>query len=648
MTLKMTVGCLVALGVQAMFAQSGVLGTNLIQNGGAEDGPAGTGPANVVGSIPHWTRTGGATVLPYDLTTYLKSSDPAPPSPAEIAPSRPNRGFQYFMTCTSGSATLTQVIDVSAESAAIDARTVKYLASAYLGKVGSSDYNGSGQMAIAFQNAGGQTIITTIVGPNPTGTFGPRAQYLYYQEKSGLAPIGTAKIVVTLTLVSFNGGCGGADNLSLVLSMAGSLTAIDKELVVNGDAEMGTNIDHTQVVSDIPGWSRSGGGSVAPYGGTGWLAVSSPGPPVRGTNVFCGGGTIYQDVDLSGASQPIDAGQVSYEISAWMGGWKTSTSPTLTYQFFNWEGTQVGPTGTLGPTSHSTAGLAPSDHSDALPAHTRLVRITVTFPGNNYAADNISFKLTVPNGPPTIAGIVSASDFGALPALAAGSWIEIYGANLSKTTRSWTDGDIVNGNAPVSLDGVSVSIGGVTAFLDYVSPGQLVALVPSRVPTGVSVPVTVTNSNGTSLAFPMVVNAVEPGLLAPSLFKIGGKQYAAALFSDGHTFALPANAIPGVPSRPARSGETITLYGIGFGPVDRGYTAGTIVPGLNTLSNSLTFEFGTAQEVTPAYYGLAPAAFGLYQFNVVVPNVGANSLLPLSFRLGDAAGSQSLFIAVGE
>ena len=88
---------IVMSGGHISYAKTNILGSNLIFNGGAEAGPAGTTLANVVGSIPGWTRTGNATVLSYDLTNYLQSTEPAPRS----------RGFQYFVT-GGGTSTLTQ------------------------------------------------------------------------------------------------------------------------------------------------------------------------------------------------------------------------------------------------------------------------------------------------------------------------------------------------------------------------------------------------------------------------------------------------------------------------------------------------------------------------------------------------------------
>ena len=78
-------------------------------------------------------------------------------------------------------------------------------------------------------------------------------------------------------------------------------------------------------------------------------------------------------------------------------------------------------------------------------------------------------------------GIVSASAFGQFTSIAPGSWIEIYGSNLATNSRSWTGADFNGSTAPTSLDGTGVTIGGQAAFIDYISPGQINALVPSTV-----------------------------------------------------------------------------------------------------------------------------------------------------------------------
>jgi uncharacterized protein (TIGR03437 family) len=241
-------------------------------------------------------------------------------------------------------------------------------------------------------------------------------------------------------------------------------------------------------------------------------------------------------------------------------------------------------------------------------------------------------------------GIVSAGAFGAFTSIAPGSWIEIYGSNLAIDSRSWAGSDFNGVNAPTSLDGTKVTIEGQPAFIDYISPGQVNAQVPSNVATG-SQQVIVTTASGSSSPYTITVNTVQPGLLAPPSFNIGGTQYVAALFPDNVTYVLPPGLIAGVPSQRAQPGDTIIFYGIGFGPVVPGIPAGQTVEESNTLASSFQIKFGTAL-ASMTYDGLAPSAIGLYQINVVVPTIPSSDSVPLTFTLGGVAGTQTLYIAV--
>ena len=190
---------------------------------------------------------------------------------------------------------------------------------------------------------------------------------------------------------------------------------------------------------------------------------------------------------------------------------------------------------------------------------------------------------------PTIQTVISAGSYGGFTSIAPATWIEIYGQNLATTTTDWT-GDFQGNNAPTSVGGTTVTVGGKSLFIDYVSPGQVNGQVPSDVATGPQ-PVIVTTAAGVSAPFTITVNATEPGLLAPPAFKISGTQYAVALFSDGF-YDLPPGLVSEVASRRAVPGDTIMLYGIGFGPVSDNTQAGVIDQGTNMLNASLDISIG--------------------------------------------------------
>jgi uncharacterized protein (TIGR03437 family) len=270
--------------------------------------------------------------------------------------------------------------------------------------------------------------------------------------------------------------------------------------------------------------------------------------------------------------------------------------------------------------------------------------VSVIFGGNNNGYSNDTWTLNSGPLPILVTQVVSASDFGGFSTVAPGSWVEIHGTNLAPDTRSWLGSDFTGNNAPTSLDGVKVTAGGQAAFVEYISPTQVNAQLPSNVPTGGAVQLTVNNGTSTSAPVNITVSATEPGLLAPASFLIGGKQYVVAQFTDG-TYVLPTGAIAGVASRPAKPGESIVIYGVGFGSVTPSIPAGQIVTVSNQVSAPFALLFGQTQAQLP-YSGLAPNFVGLYQFNVVVPAVPDNNLVPLTFTLGGVAGTQTLFTAV--
>jgi uncharacterized protein (TIGR03437 family) len=254
------------------------------------------------------------------------------------------------------------------------------------------------------------------------------------------------------------------------------------------------------------------------------------------------------------------------------------------------------------------------------------------------------FGGALPPAGPSISGVVSASAFGAFSSVAPGSWVEIYGSNLAPSTQGWTGADFIGNNAPTMLNGVSVNIAGQAAFIDYISPTQVNAQLPSTIATGGPLQLTVSNANGTSTAVNITVNPTEPGLLAPASFQIGSNQYVVAQHADG-SYVLPVGAIAGVSSSPAKPGETIVIYGVGFGSVTPNIPAGEIVTEANQLSAPLQVLFGTTPAKLP-YFGLAPSFVGLYQFNVTVPAVADSDLVPFTFNLGGVPGTQTPFTTV--
>ena len=250
----------------------------------------------------------------------------------------------------------------------------------------------------------------------------------------------------------------------------------------------------------------------------------------------------------------------------------------------------------------------------------------------------------VPNPTITPGSLITAGAFGAAPAATPGSWLEIYGFNLATVRQqTWATADFNGNTAPSSLGGTQVTIGGKSAFIDYVSPSQVNVQVPSDVPLGIQ-PLVMTTAGGSSTIYNLTVNATQPGMLAPPSFVMNGTQHVVALISNTFTYVLPVT-LTGATTVRAKAGDSITLFGVGFGGVTPVISAGQIVGQNNQLQAAFQVTFaGVPRNVT--YAGLAPGYVGLYQFNVTVPTVAAGDAVPLVVRLGGTAVGQTLAITI--
>ena len=275
------------------------------------------------------------------------------------------------------------------------------------------------------------------------------------------------------------------------------------------------------------------------------------------------------------------------------------------------------------------------------------ITLSVSFAAGLPVGSYVFFSFPSPP-PPFIRqtrGAIGAGAFGGFSSIAPGSWIEVYGADLAIGTRSWGAIDFNGTNAPTSLGGTSVTIGGQAAFIEYVSPTQVNAQVPSGVSLGFQ-DLVVNTASGSSTAYKVNVTATQPGLLAPASFLINGTQYVLAVSAQDAYYILPPGSLAGASSNRAKPGDTIILYGSGFGPVTPNIPAGQVAGQANSLAGNLNISFGGAAAIV-VYAGLSPGSVGLYQFNVVVPNIPANDRTPVTFSLAGTPSTQTLYLAVG-
>jgi uncharacterized protein (TIGR03437 family) len=215
-----------------------------------------------------------------------------------------------------------------------------------------------------------------------------------------------------------------------------------------------------------------------------------------------------------------------------------------------------------------------------------------------------------PPGPPVITSVLNGASF--QPGIEAGSWVTIEGVNLSNTYpgRTWRDEEVVNGNLPTSLDGVRVTIDGKPAFVYFISPTQINVQAPSDSTVG-KVDVVVDNNGATSAPATAQLQAV-----APAFFTYAGTNYAIASRLPDYAPLSDPSAVPG--TAPAKPGDTVVLWGTGFGATNPAVPAGAAVGGAPAVVMPPTVTVGGVS--TPVVSTVLSTGFaGLYQLTIQLP-----------------------------
>ncbi len=261
--------------------------------------------------------------------------------------------------------------------------------------------------------------------------------------------------------------------------------------------------------------------------------------------------------------------------------------------------------------------------------------VTIAASGASGSPATVTLTLVVSGTPPVpvIAGVANTGDYQA--AFATATWLAIFGSNLSQTTATWSASNFVNGALPTSLDGVSVTIDGVPAYVEFISPGQINVLAPDDAMTGqVEIQVTTAGQASNSVSNPKQA-------FAPAFFTIDNGAYVTAVHLDG-TLVGQTGLLAGVTTTPAAAGETIEVYGTGFGPTNPATPTGNLVTTPASLANTVQITIG-GMTANVIFAGLVSP--GLYQFNVVVPNLSGGDA-PIAASIGGVQSQNGVAITI--
>jgi len=193
------------------------------------------------------------------------------------------------------------------------------------------------------------------------------------------------------------------------------------------------------------------------------------------------------------------------------------------------------------------------------------------------------------------AGIQNAAGVTPEAAVAPGSIAAIFGVSL-------TPGQVIVGPTdPLAqtLGGVVVTVADRILPLLFVSPTQVNAQLPPDLPEGdYTLTISATGQPDVTGNFTVARNA--PGLFT---WGVDSRPFALALHQDG---------TPITPDAPAIQGETVTIYGTGFGPTQQPLIAGFLLSSgaPNPLVDNITIQLGDFQPA-PAFAGASTQYIGM-------------------------------------
>ena len=279
----------------------------------------------------------------------------------------------------------------------------------------------------------------------------------------------------------------------------------------------------------------------------------------------------------------------------------SNKNPTFTYNF-TWTppATNVG---TVTLYAAGNAGLGGSGAPMVVPTDTYLTTLQLS-PGSTT--------------PPTITSGGVTEIFGSNSDIQPGAWISIYGNNLitGSSPVTWA------GNFPTTLGGTMVTIDGNQAYLYYASPMQLNVEAPDDTTRG-SVSVVVTTSAGSATS--TVTLADE----SPSFQWIDGHMHVLGLIlrpngsgaygSGANSYDLlgPTGTSLGFQTVAAKAGDTVVLYGVGFGPTNPAVPAGQVNTVYPAAEDPVTLTIN-GQSLTPSFTGIWFT--GAFQINLTIPS----------------------------
>jgi uncharacterized protein (TIGR03437 family) len=199
---------------------------------------------------------------------------------------------------------------------------------------------------------------------------------------------------------------------------------------------------------------------------------------------------------------------------------------------------------------------------------------------------------------PSVALVTNAADYSFT--VAPGMIATIFGTALAPSQKSASGVPL-----PTTLNGVSVTVNGVSAPLFYVSPVQINFQVPYETPNGTSAIQVEVLGEPASNAYQVPV-----ALSSVGIFQYGSDR--GVVQNQDYTLNAPTN--------PAAAGSVVMVYLTGIGATVPPVADGAVAPPSNFAVPVATATATIGDANAPLqFFGLTPGTVGLAQANILVP-----------------------------
>jgi uncharacterized protein (TIGR03437 family) len=261
-----------------------------------------------------------------------------------------------------------------------------------------------------------------------------------------------------------------------------------------------------------------------------------------------------------------------------------------------------------------------------------------------------AFLLTPVSGPQLNSVVGAGLSVPPVNTLSPNGLFTMFGTGFADPSvkRNVSGSDLVNNALPTNLANTCVQDATSRLGLIYVSATQINAVAnPSSTSGTVSVSV-ISNCDQSNQIISAPVNVNAAAQTPQFLFDVqnpSGQNEIVAVEASSGAKVGPPGLISGVTFTPAKGGDTLTAYGVGWGATTPAAVIGSLAAGAANITGEFTLTVG-GKPAQVLYAGLTPTYAGLYQINFIVPTGLTPGNQPIVLTINGVPTPTGAFLAV--